>query len=115
MKKATPLKRDRSPAQANHTTSTAPSKICRVLAILISGRSMNRFEAEREGEHCLHTTISALANKHDLLFVRTPETVPTNWGASCRVIRYRLAPSHIDRAEKLLVLLASRSAGRAAA
>lgn len=115
MKKATPLKRDRSPTQANHTAITAPSKICRVLAILISGRSLNRFEAEQEGEHCLHTTISALANKHGLLFVRTPETVPTNWGASCRVIRYRLALSHIERAEKLLALLASRSARRAAA
>lgn len=115
MKKATPLKRDRSPAQANHTTSTAPSKICRVLAILISGRSLNRFEAEREGEHCLHSTVAVLSNTHCLLITRTPEKVPTNWGASCRVIRYRLAPSHIDRAEKLLALLTARSAGRAAA
>jgi hypothetical protein len=114
MKRAAPVKESR-PSQVDSTTSTAPSKICRVLTILISGRTLNRFEAEREGEHCLHTTISALANKHGLLFVRTPETVPTNWGASCRVIRYRLAPSHIDRAEKLLALLASRSAGRAAA
>lgn len=114
MKRAAPVKESR-PSQAEHTMSTAPSKICRVLAILISGRTLNRFEAEREGEHCLHTTISALANKYDLLFVRTPETVPSNWGASCRVVRYRLAPSHIDRAEKLLALLVARSAGRAEA
>lgn len=114
MKRAAPVRESR-PSQVEYSANVTPSKICRVLAILISGRTMNRFEAEREGEHCLHTTISALANKHGLLFVRTPETVPTNWGASCRVIRYRLAPSHIDRAEKLLALLTARSAGRAAA
>lgn len=114
MKKATPLRRDRSPAQAD-SISAAPSKICRILAILISGRSLNRFEAERFGEHCLHTTISALANKYDLLFIRTPEAVPTNWGASCRVIRYQLAPSHLGRARTLLRILSARSTGSTAA
>lgn len=115
MKKATLSEKKRSQAHGDNSTTQAPSKISRVLEYLVHGGSLNRFEAERIGEHCLHTTISALSNSHGLLFVRMPESVPNRWGADCRVVRYRLAPSHLARARKLLALFYSRQQGGNAA
>lgn len=34
-----------------------------ILEELRTGRSLNRFEAERLGDHCLHSTISTLRSK----------------------------------------------------
>jgi hypothetical protein len=107
MKKATRSVEQSSPSQADVTTTEAPNKICRVLAYLITGRSLNRFEAERIGEHCLHSTISRLSNQHGLTFTRQPEAVPNNWGRPCRVIRYSLPAGQRKRAQVLLSFLSS--------
>lgn len=90
----------------------ASSKICRVLAYLITGKSLNRFEAERIGEHCLHSTISRLSNEHLLSFIRLPESVPNNWGKPCRVIRYSLSAKERKRAKVLLSFLSSAAGQR---
>lgn len=112
MKKATRSVEQSSPSHGDITTTTeAPNKICRVLAYLITGKSLNRFEAERIGEHCLHTTISRLANHYDLEFSRKGEAVPNNWGSPCRVVRYWLPASQRKRAKVLLSFLSS-SAGQ---
>jgi hypothetical protein len=34
-----------------------------ILTIMREGRSLNRFEAERLGDHCLHSTIATLRGK----------------------------------------------------
>lgn len=83
----------------------APSKIARVLAHLLNSGALNRFEAERIGDHCLHSTISALANGYGLSFKRTPEKVTTHWGQPCDVIRYALPRTEHRRARAVLVLL----------
>lgn len=50
-----------------------------ILSVLKAGTSLNRFEAEQIGDHCLHSTISGLRNKghkiHD-----DWEWVPTRFG-----------------------------------
>ncbi len=60
-----------------------------ILAIMRSGQSLNRFEAERLGDHCLHSTISTLRSKGNL-FSDTWEWVPTRFGET-RVKRYTFA------------------------
>ncbi|WP_226506446.1 hypothetical protein [Pseudomonas sp. MWU16-30317] len=112
MKKATRSEEQSSRSQANLNVPDAPNKICRVLKCLIEGRSLNRFEGERIGDHCLHTTISRLANHYSLNFIRVSGAVPNNWGAPCRVIRYSLPTSEHKRARDLLKILWSAAGAR---
>ena len=109
MKKAAPQYQQSSPRKAHHTTE-APSKIARILAHLLTGASLNRFEAERMGDHCLNSTVSDLANDYGLNVRRQAEKVPNRWGLPCRVIRYSLPAAEHDRAA--LVLAHIRKAKR---
>lgn len=101
MEKVTRLEDQNRPPKAT-LTAEQPSKIARILAHLVSGASLNRFNAEPLGDHCLHSTIAVLANQHGLKLIRQPERVPNRWGAPCRVIRYSLPMSERERA--LIVL-----------
>lgn len=63
-------------------------KELRILSILET-RSLNRFEAEVFGDHCLHSTISTL-HKKGCLFDKQWESVPNRFGEETRVKRYTL-------------------------
>lgn len=73
----------------------APSKVqpkqhtkeSTILAIMIAGRSLNRFDAEPLGDHCLHSTIATLRSK-GYLFHDEWEWVPTRFGKEVHVKRY---------------------------
>ncbi|ETF02150.1 hypothetical protein W822_15600 [Advenella kashmirensis W13003] len=52
-------------------------------------RSLNRFEAERIGDHCLHSTISELRNDGHSI-TSSWETVPNRFDGETRVKRYFL-------------------------
>lgn len=101
MKTATRSEDLSSRAHGNPSTAT-PTKISRILAHLLTGASVNRFEAERLGDHCLPSTIAVLANRYGLAFQRQQERVPNNWGASCAVTRYSLPPGEHKRARVAL-------------
>lgn len=104
MKKTAPQYQQSSPSQGQSNTNTV-SKIARILTLLLSGMSLNRFEAERYGDHCLPSTISELCNCHSLIIVRHSERVPNRWGKPCLVKRYRLSTSEHDTARKVLAYL----------
>jgi len=108
-KKGQPKKASPEKSLADITTSTgkAPTKISRVLGHLLKGSSLNRFEAERLGDHCLHSTISSLANGYGLKFQRQLERVPNHWGEPCTVTRYTLPASERRRASAVLEMLCS--------
>ena len=110
MKKATPQYQQSSPSHGQF--NKAPSKIARVLAHLLYVGSLNRFEAERIGDHCLHSTISSLAHSYGLKFHRAPEKVSNHWGAPCDVTRYSLSESEHRRARSVLTLLNQRHTAR---
>ncbi|MCE5362515.1 hypothetical protein [Pseudomonas anguilliseptica] len=117
MEKASPpihAEASHSPGNFSSTNTKAPSKISRVLAHLLRQGPLNRFEAERIGDHCLNSTISDLANDHGLTFERIPEKVPNHWGHPCDVIRYSLPSSERRRAQRVLDML-SRKGKRVAA
>jgi hypothetical protein len=105
MKKSQPPSKQASPSQGDITTGKAPSKIARVLEHLLYDGSLQRFEAERLGDHCLHSTISKLFNDYGLIIIRTPERVPNHWGEPCTVTRYTLPSSECRRARNVLVML----------
>lgn len=76
-----------------------------ILAALRHG-SLNRFEAERIGDHCLHSTVSTLTRKQSLRFDREWERVPTRFGKDVRVKRYRVAASSREVADRILAAAA---------
>ncbi|MGV8841861.1 MAG: hypothetical protein ACOH2I_01130 [Pseudomonas sp.] len=109
MKKSQPLYQQTSPSHGQITTdSQAPTKIARVLEHMIFSGALNRFEAERIGDHCLHSTISSLAHGYGITFTRTQEKVPNHWGLPCDVTRYSLPDSERRRANEVLLLLSKR-------
>lgn len=83
--------------------ASAFSKQSRILAHLLAGESLNRFDAERLGDHCLPTTISSLASRYGLLFQHEPEQVPTRFGGLTRVVRHSLPDSQHSNARIALV------------
>lgn len=64
------------------------TKESRILALL-SERSLNRFEAEAYGDHCLNSTISKLRAKGHIIHGEREE-VPTRFDDSTQVMRYHL-------------------------
>tara|TARA_R110002124_G_scaffold101397_1_gene248923 strand:+ start:3231 stop:3581 length:351 start_codon:yes stop_codon:yes gene_type:complete len=104
MKKATPSFPESSPSQANDTTATPKrkTKLSSVLEHFVNGGSLNRFEAERLGDHCLNSTIASLCGTYGLAFIRVDERVPNRFGSETRVTRYSLPESELERAGKVL-------------
>ncbi|WP_244128114.1 helix-turn-helix domain-containing protein [Burkholderia gladioli] len=64
-------------------------KIDRILLEFRRGAALNRFEAERLGDHCLNSTVAVL-RAEGWLIIGEWETVPTRFGKTARVLRYRL-------------------------
>lgn len=105
MKKATYSEEQSRPRKADDNTKP-PTKTARILTVFMAGSSLNRFEAELIGDHCLHSTVSALANIHGLVFERKQERVPNHWGKPCTVTRYQLPESQRELGHKVLRKLA---------
>jgi len=57
MKKVTHLGEQSRPRKTDSCTKP-PSKMARILLHLLTGASLNRFEAERLGDHCLNSTMN---------------------------------------------------------
>ncbi|OQR35397.1 hypothetical protein BWR15_14730 [Pseudomonas sp. T] len=85
------------------------SKIANILKHFVDGGSLNRFEAERLGDHTLNSTIASLSGQYGLLFIRTRETVKNRFGSKTPVTRYRLPEHEMKRAAKLLAILRNKS------
>lgn len=89
-------------------TPAKTTKLATILGLLVSGKSLNRFEAEHHHDHCLNSTISALQNVHSITIERERESVPCVGGmATVSVNLYRLntKPENIKRARDLLAKL----------
>jgi hypothetical protein len=78
------------------------------LGLLVSGRSLNRVEAEHQHVHCLNSIISALQTNHGIAIERERESVPClDDMAALSVNRYWLntKPDNVKRARDLLAHL----------
>ena len=100
-------------ALAVSTSTAAPSmpsrrirratKLGRILTVLAAGRSLHRFEAERLGDHCLHSTISKI-ERYGIRVDRREENVLGFGGHKTRVMRYSLPEDERRRAVAMLGL-----------
>ena len=81
----------RAPRQESAPVTPMPgkdTKIGRVWKVLHAGGSLNRFQAEQIGDHCLNSTIAVLrSDGHNI--TGQWERVPTRFGSFVRVMRYR--------------------------
>lgn len=75
-----------------------------ILHYLTFDGSLNRFEAERIGDHCLHSTISTLRNNYGLAVLDEFESVPNLTGSFTDVKRYWIESNSKPQAKKLLNL-----------
>ena len=73
----------------DNSTPKDPTKLERVLAYLATGRSLHRFEAEREvNDHCLPSTMSAIKHELGIPYRKLTAIVPGWHGHPTRVARY---------------------------
>lgn len=82
-----------APDQENAPSKTLPAEHTKellILTIMQSGESLNRFDAERLGDHCINSTISSLRHKGHR-FTDVWEWVPTRFGREVHVKRYSYA------------------------
>lgn len=97
----------RAPVNAQKPSTPVPrvrrtTKLGRIFTVLAAGRSLNRFEAERIGDHCLHSTVSAIERRIGISVSRHEEVVPGYGGHKTRVMRYQLSDEERYRAVALL-------------
>ena len=77
-----------------------PTKLARITQALLTG-SLNRFEAEEHGDHCLNSTISRIQSR-GVMVARRWERVPTRFGTTAKVLRYWIPPLSSVEAERLI-------------
>lgn len=77
-------------------------KLPNVVFYLLAGGTLNRFEAERIGDHCLNSTISVIRNVLGLPIGDRWESVPNRFGTMTLVKRYWLMPEGFRRATHYL-------------
>ncbi len=83
--------------------ATPRGKIGRILAELARGASLHRFQAERLGDHVLHSTVAKI-QRYGIFVDREWITVPGYAGHPTRVCRYWLSDEQRHRAARLLGL-----------
>ena len=90
--------------QTHADHSIRPKKWARVLRAFLTGKSFNRFDAERElRDHVLPSTVAGLQAR-GVSILRCAEVVPGFAGLPTHTVRYMLdrAPANIARADALL-------------
>jgi hypothetical protein len=78
---------------ANQSTNNAKiiTKLDRVIEALKQPQGLNRFEAERIGDHCLNSSVAVIRAMYGNRLIQHWETVPTRHSPNgVRVYRYRL-------------------------
>lgn len=79
-------------AQETNIKPKSIKKIYRVEAALKLPAGLNRFEAERIGDHCLNSTVADIRKTYGSKLLQQWETVPSRYCAKgVRVLRYWLA------------------------
>ena len=98
------LTRPAIPAQKSppNLAPAKKTKAAAILRILAEGGSLNRFEAERHGDHALPSTVSNLQEKYGFRIDRKPERIPNRYGTLTTCARYWLAADERPRALAIL-------------
>ena len=82
-------------SKPNHTRTKKSRKLTKTLkifAVLASGASLNRFQAEIIGDHALHSTVSTIQKKYGVTIKRKFINVKTRFTEKTPVCKYWIAP-----------------------
>ena len=74
------------------------TKIFSMLKQFSAGKHLHRFQAERLGDHCLHSTVSSISSLYGLVFEKQWVEVPTNYNVLVKVKSYWFEGKHLARA-----------------
>ncbi len=85
-----------------HNKEKTPGKLITMLKAFAGGQKLHRFQAERLGDHCLHTTVSDLQIKHQITFSREWTKVPNRFRSITHVKNYWLDGENLERARVIL-------------
>lgn len=77
------------------------TKLWRILDVLARGDSLHRFQAERLGDHVLHSTVCKIQG-YGIQVEREWITIPGFAGHPTRVCRYWLSTENCELAARLL-------------
>jgi len=102
MSKQNKKKPSDSSGKSQRVNQKIGTKKFNIIQHFLEGLSLNRFEAEALGDHCLHSTVSDLVHKLGLEIPREWEEVPNRFGSTTRVKRYWFSESDIAIINKLL-------------
>ena len=91
-------------ARTQGANNKTVSKNNTILNALVEG-SLTRFDAERLGDHCLPSTISALSNQHGLEFHRRWIKVPNRFGGETLCKEYTTSDEDKTYINKFLGVL----------
>jgi hypothetical protein len=80
------------------------TKLDSMLLRFAKGQKLNRFDAERIGDHCLPSTISDLQKRNALTFCRKLVKVPNRFGSVTSVMLYWLEGESLLIARELFKL-----------
>lgn len=89
------------------TKPTTVSKLASILELFVRGYNLNRFEAEKHHDHCLHSTVSSLEDR-GIRIDRVWETVPCVGGkltVRCKRYWLRTTAENSAMAQALLSVL----------
>ena len=90
-----------SPKLSQRVHQKIGTKKFNIIQYFLKGLSLNRFEAEKLGDHCLHSTVSTLVNTLGLEIHRKWEVVINRFGGTTRVKRYWFSESDIQKIKLL--------------
>ena len=99
---------DKDMTERSELNTPKKTKLANILKFFLSGRSLNRLDAEHHHDQCLNTTISTLQNGQGIVIDQQRKTVHCVRGtSSVSVSRYWLnnKPDKIKRAHDLLAKL----------
>lgn len=72
------------------TAKRQHTKLSRVIEALRDPAGLNRFEAERLGDHCLNSTVAIIREMYGDRLIQRWEEVPSRFADKVRVLRYWL-------------------------
>ncbi len=87
-------------SDTNHSKSAG--KLYSMLRHFSTGIRLHRFDAEKLGDHCLHTTVSDLQIRHFIRFSREWIKVPNRFGSKTRVKSYWLEGDNLLKAKRII-------------
>lgn len=88
----------------NNKDSKPLGKLDSMLQYFSSGNRIHRFQAEKLGDHCLHSTISDLQARHSIEFHREWVLVPNKFGSYTRVKLYWLEGKDLESARSIVAI-----------